>query len=128
MNAPFKLLFDENFGKPIGSVVAKLLSFHPNPPEIGFVIDRFGSGAKDHLWIPQVAKEGWVILSTDRAKQCGGQKLPLICQEHGVTHILLSRAIHGMKQFYKACVVIHVWDSICQVRSAPIGSRFNLGS
>jgi hypothetical protein len=117
-------LFDENFGGPIVSTIAQILKFHPDPPEIGSVVEQFGSGAKDQEWIPLVAKDGWVVLSNDRAKRCGGAKLPIVCAEHGVTHILLSKSMHGMKQFYKAAAVLHMWDAITEVHTASPGSRF----
>lgn len=125
MNSPFKLLIDENIGKPIGSVLVQLLKWHPEPPEIAFVVDRFG-GQKDHIWVPQVAQEGWVILSTDRAKQCGGAKLHHVCEEHKVTHILMSATMHELKQFHKVAMVIRLWDKIVEVRLAPPGSRFHM--
>jgi hypothetical protein len=126
VSAPFKLLLDENIGKPIGSALARVLSFHPSPPKIGFVVDMFGEGAKDLEWIPTIAKKRWVVLTNDRAKQCGGAKLPIICAENGITHILMSASIHDKKQFYKAAIILQLWDDIVKVRDAPPGSRFKM--
>ncbi len=126
MSAKFKLLLDENIGKPIGSVMATLLNFHPDPPEIGFVVDRFG-GEKDLVWVPKIAAEGWVVLSTDRSKQCGGSKLHHVCEEHKVTHILMSKALHDMKQFYKVATILTLWDElVTTISQATPGCRFNL--
>jgi hypothetical protein len=123
---PIKLLFDENIGAPIGLHIAGVLSFHKSPPVIDFVVRKFGPGAKDHDWIPLIADEGWIVLSTDRSKRCGGAKLERVCAAYRVTHILMSTSLHERKQFEKAVVILRMWDDIANLASAPRGSGHRL--
>lgn len=128
MNPPptLKLLFDENFGRPLVQALAGLLAFHPDKPEVKHVLDFYAAGESDDVWIPQIAKGGWIVVSGDRAKQYGGPKLPLVCAACGVTHVLIGGALHHWKQFDKARAVLAVWPDLALLPAAPPGTRYDL--
>lgn len=56
-------------------------------------------GQCDEDWIPRIAREGWVVISSDRGK--GGLKrgmpLPRLCVQWRVTHVLLWPAVSSGK-------------------------------
>jgi hypothetical protein len=124
--SPLKLLFDENFGKPIITALGSLLYFHPEQPIVRHLLEHFPSGTPDLEWIPKIATEGWVVVSCDRGKRCGGAKLPTLCAEFKATHILLTASILNLKQFEKARIVITLWPEIAGAADAPAGTRFQL--
>lgn len=100
-------------------------------PDIEFkhVLDFQREGVKDREWIPARAAEGWVLISADRNKGTSskgdGGSLPLLCQQFGMTHILLGTAVHGMKQFEKAQAIVGLWNEIVSaIKGAKGGSRF----
>lgn len=127
LERPLKLLIDENIGIPIGNHIAGIMGFRSHlTPIVDFVVKRFGAGTKDQVWIPKIAGEGWIILSSDRAKRSGGPKLPMICSAYRVTHLLLSTALHEKKQFEKAIIILKMWDEIEKLKDAPAGSRHHL--
>ena len=126
MNGSIKLLFDECLGKPLLKDVQKLLAWDDPPPEFGHLLDYFTQGVCDSVWIPLVAKDGWVIITADRAKKSKKIKLPEICLNFKITHILLTGSIVRLKQSQKANAIIAVWEDIKKCPTAPKGSRFNL--
>jgi hypothetical protein len=109
------------------SDLAQILSRSLNPPTaVRHVLDYYSQGTPDSVWIPELAKEDWTIISADRARRAGGPKLPLLCRQFGVTHILLSGKIHCQPQFQKIVSVATVWDDIVATRDAPRGTQFIL--
>ncbi|MGE5611222.1 MAG: hypothetical protein ACM359_18375 [Bacillota bacterium] len=127
MTPALKLLFDENFGKPLVERLAGLLTVFPEKPAISHVLDLYAQGRPDDEWIPKVAKEGWIVVSGDRARRYGGAKLPRICAQLNVTHILLSGKLHEMKQAEKIRAIVTVWPQIvAQLPAAVKGTRFSL--
>jgi hypothetical protein len=105
--------------------LARLVS--PSRP-FTHVLDVFEQGTTDDVWVPQMSKEGvWVVISSDRGRQSGlGAKLPLLCKEHKITHVLLSSALHKKKSHEKVAVLALVWAEIERAATAPPGTRFKL--
>jgi hypothetical protein len=122
-----RVFFDENFGRPTVQSLEGLLKNSLNPPaEIAHILDFYEQGTPDNQWLPKLAEEGWIVISADRAKRSGGPKLPYLCAQFGITHILLSGRIHKQPQFEKAVSVASVWNEIVAASSAPKGSRYIL--
>ena len=78
------------------------------------------------MWIPEVAKDGWVIITGDRGKKGKKPKLPVICLHYKITHILMTGTVMRLKQNQKANAVVAVWEDIKKCANAPPGSRFIL--
>jgi hypothetical protein len=121
-----KLLFDENFGIKIVNSLADFLSWHISRPELSHINDHNFSGLEDDEWLKKVKDDNWIIVSCDRAKRYGGPKLPIICKELGIRHILVSSGLHKDKQFEKARAVVYTWPEILGINNFPKGSKFVL--
>lgn len=126
MTRPLKLLFDENFGKPFVDKLAPLLGGFPETPVIKHVLDYFQSGSSDAEWIPRIAQERFIVISFDRGRKYGGPKLPQICAEHDVTHVLVSGKLNQRKQADKIRAIMEVWPDLAALANAPRGSRYLL--
>ena len=126
MNEPIKILFDENFGEPLVSALAVFLDWYEESVEIRHLFKFAKASEKDEVWVPRIAPGGWTVISTDRAKRCGGKRLPDLCREYAVTHILLSASIHEAKQFEKMRAFIAVWPRIILAAKCNNGTRFSL--
>jgi len=142
LRKPLNLLFDENFGPPmvraLGTLICKYrekapkVGGGPEPevesdgPTVQSLVELYGSGVLDEEWVPRFASGRWSVISTDRAKRCGGQKLPALLALHGVTHALVSGKLHDAGQFEKARAIFVVWEQLLELRDAPSGSRFSL--
>jgi hypothetical protein len=122
-----KLLFDENFGRPIVRVLASAVELlKADKPTISHFFELFNSGTEDDVWIPKVAEDGWIVVSADRAKRAGGPKLPLLCEQYSVPLVLLSGRLHTSSSFDKLRAVLAVWPALCAIADGPRSCRHSL--
>lgn len=122
-----KLLFDENIGFPMVISLKTLLALDSASVIVDHVIPRGFAGMNDDVWIPLIAKEGWIVISGDRGsrqKKSKGPKLPIVCWDFMVTHVILGRSINKGKSFEKIRTILSLWDEIVATSRAPRGSRF----
>lgn len=84
----------------------------PYPISLKSVVEEFGSGAKDMDWIPAVAEElggkMGLILTADKGRKKRGDKLPELCQAHGIKYALLNSRVQ--KEGFKA-MAMAIWAS-----------------
>lgn len=123
MNAePPKFLFDECLGRPLTEALRKLVGFHRHQVGILHIFDRFPPGTRDDVWVPAIAQEDWIVVSVDRGKS-PGPKLPNLCAQLGVRHILLAPGAAQLPQFEKARAFLRVWRDALNLEQAPNGTR-----
>jgi hypothetical protein len=91
MGQPVKLMLDECLGRPIVLAMNEWLSWENPSPTIHHLTNYFISGSLDPEWIPKIKGQGWIIISQDKGSK-GRNKLPQICVECGITHIILTKA------------------------------------
>jgi hypothetical protein len=126
VSEPIRILFDENFGEPLVSALARFLAFDSEPKELRHLFKFAKESEADDIWVPKIAPGGWTVITTDRGKKSATKKLPQICCENGVTHVLVSASIHQAKQFEKARAVVAVWPEIVAATRGDKGRRFSL--
>lgn len=94
---------------------------------IEHVIQKFSPGAQDAEWIPEIANEpDWVIISADRGKRGKGAKLPLLCKEFSLTHVLMTSSVSQMSSEGKLHAIVGNWSELILVLNNPIGSQYLL--
>lgn len=128
MSITIRILFDECVGTPVLEAIKRVFDLFELNVEVKHIRDFQMNGVADEQWIPQIAAEGWIIITADRGK-CGGstQKLPRICLEYKLTHVILSSAVHHQKTADKAASIISVWRKLVEaVSTATPGTRFSL--
>jgi hypothetical protein len=83
---------------------------------------------EDETWIPDMAQEGWIVLTADRGKggRGKGEKLPVLCRAFGMTHILMSGSLHRRTSIQKVTAILEVWDNINELPEQPKGSAWSL--
>ena len=88
----------------------RLLDFGTDKVELKHIRDFQLNGTPDEQWIPELAaKDGWIVITADRGKQGGAtEKLPRICAAHGVTHVILSSAVHHQKTMSKIISILGI--------------------
>lgn len=127
-----RLLFDECFGKPAVDCIAQLSAMGKGEkPEIRHLFEFAPSGTRDEDWIPKLADENWLVLTTDGGRKPNkkrGEKLPRICARLGVTHVILSPVVHSRNAFEKMLTVLSVWYPLLAIATDEDerGSRFML--
>ncbi len=123
-----KFLFDECLPRPVvESHIVDSLRLFGAGAEIAHLLSRFPPGTPDRDWIPQIAREGWIIVTADAGKQSKkSEKLPIICREQRVTHVILSRALHKRKAFDKCHAITGAWGDLLATPDAIPGTHFSL--
>ena len=70
---------------------------------------------------------GGLFLRETVGKKGGkGKKLPDLCAQHGVTHILLGPAVHKRQIFPKLLTILSVWHELIDAANGPRGLRFQI--
>lgn len=126
MKEPIKILFDENFGEPLVNDLAAFFHSCRDPVEFRHVFKFAKPGDKDEIWIPKIAPGGWIVVSSDRGKQCGGQKLPKLCHENKITHFVYSATLHNAGNFEKQRAIVSTWPQIVAASRRDRGIRFSM--
>jgi PIN like domain len=126
VKAQLKVLFDECVGKPIMEAIARIVSTSPERPEFRHMVDYQSQGALDEEWVPKVATEGWIVITGDRGRSCGGAKLPHLCKAYRITHVMLSARLHTMRSSAKATAILAVWEDLAKLVSEPKGCGYLL--
>ena len=127
-----RLLFDECLGWPAIDRLIQLVAMGKGEkPEISHVLKFAPSGTRDEDWIPRLAPQGWTVITTDGGRSPNkrrGEKLPRLCARHGVTHIILSPAVHHRTSFEKLLTILSVWYHLLRIASDPAerGKRYLL--
>ena len=118
-----KFMFDECLSEAAMEGLDKIT---PKPHIFAHVISHFKSGIHDDVWIPKLGEDGgWVVISADRGKGSSkGGKLPELCKEHKVTHVLLSGKLHQKKSHEKISAIGLLWGEISKLHLEPPGSCF----
>ncbi len=127
MNEAFKLLLDECIGKQIASALRAFLAPTEESAVIKHLLELHKPGTLDDVWLPEAAKDGWIILTGDRGKRASkGSKLPRLCRLLGITHVMLSASIHRMTTLDKQRMIISAWHDLRKLADAPRGSGYQL--
>lgn len=123
-----KFLLDECLPKGIVAVAASALQLIDASADVAHLLDKFPAGTPDRLWVPTIADEGeWVVITADRGSQSNIEdKLPLVCRQLRVVHVLLSAGIHKRTAFFKGLAISHCAQQLLDASSAAAGTGFSI--
>jgi len=123
-----KLVFDATFGEPWVVHLRDFFQNHSCPrPQIRHLFEMTGEDERDDpVWIPKLAPLGCVVVSGDRGTHSKPfERLPRICREQHVTHILLSAGMHdNARKFERARAIVVLWHDIVAACQDTPGSRY----
>jgi len=121
---PLKLFFDECLSKRLPTRLIELyLEDYPHL-ETTHLTNRYASGTKDSEWIPMLAKEDWILVTADAGKS-RQEKLPILCAEFEITHIIISSTILKSRYMRHKEAFYCLWPQIAQVPLLPKGTRIS---
>ncbi len=120
-----KFFFDECLG---AALLPKLKAIASDGSIFDHVHLKYFQGIKDEVWIPQLGAEGgWLVITTDKGRQSkSGSKLPELCLQFGVTHLLVSQGVHRKKSTEKLEAFVGLWTEIESLTDGKAGRRFHL--
>lgn len=129
MNAPVRLLLDENTGAPFVAALRQVSGLNKRQPcEVAHTIELFGKGAKDLEWIPRIVNDRWLLITEDRGRNSRQEdRLPQLCRLHRITHVLVLPALlRRGGQFEKMRAILAVWPELLALSAEPVGLRARL--
>jgi hypothetical protein len=124
MILPPRFLFDECIGKPLMLALEREVG---SQFEFVHLCDYFRQGIPDREWIPEAAGKGWLVITGDSGKQSSrGSKLPDLCREHAITHVMIGPRLHHQPGIVKRVVLSELWPRIELLPGEPQGARFRI--
>jgi hypothetical protein len=79
--------------------------------EYAHVVSKYRQGIVDEELIPKVAAEGgWTVITSDKGRQPGDKhKMPQLCLDFGVRHVMVSQTILKMKLDERVELFVFSW-------------------
>lgn len=117
--------FDETFGHPWVTTLTNLfLMRREKQPYLKHVFQIVDAGTNDTDLIDNLDKGDCILISGDAGRDT--PRLPQVCQQKNITHIILSSGVHHETKFERARAVIILWPKILKTFEAPPGSRYQM--
>jgi len=120
-----RLLFDENMGRNVVRALNGILQLdRDHPVEVLHLLDFVDPGEADHVWLMKLAELKPIVITRDKGRK--HPRLPNICAELDVTHIICTPGMQRVSSFELARAVVHLWPEIVTIASEVPGSRYRL--
>jgi len=117
--------FDATFGRPWVITLENLFSMRKeSEPFLRHIYAVSKPKEQDPSWISKLDENEFIIISGDRGNK--KPRLPQICREKQITHIILSSTVHHSSRFERARAIIMLWPHLLETFEAPSGSRFQI--
>lgn len=118
--------FDSTFGYPwVTALVGLFLMRRDRQPFLRHIFEVSKEGEADDQWIVKINGGERIVISGDQGRT--KPRLPTVCKQQHITHIILTPHVHRMQKFERARAIIVVWPQILETFTAPPGSRFQIG-
>jgi hypothetical protein len=128
VNEGLRLFFDECCSPRLPRELFEF--YHKDYPGLAVrhVLDNYKAGTPEPDWLAPLREDkSWLVITKDCGKKSPEHKLPLICQEWGITHVVFTAAlIHAGFSQHKAALVT-VWPQLVLLRKLPLGTQVKLG-
>lgn len=123
-----KLFFDVcAVGPRAIKTIESATDLHALDIEVAHLTSYFPANTPDESWISTISEEGWIVITADRGKHSRvGEKLPELCLDYQITHVLMSKSINQMSNYHRVAAIIENLDGIILCDEAKKGSRFHL--
>ena len=94
-------------------------------PSLRHIFEVSIEGEDDDQWIPKINGGNCIVISGDQGNK--HPRLPAICKEKNITHIILTSKAHASTKFERARAIVMLWPQILEAFDAPPGTRFQMG-
>ena len=93
------------------------------------MVEYFDKGDDDEDWLPILENHNskWIVVTADRGRDPKKPKLPFICEELGVTHIMMTPTLKDAGYVAQKQALLTVWPQIVRTPFLPRGTRISLG-
>lgn len=120
------MFLDECVPEVIGDRLVAFLGDRPERPAFHHLLSMFPPGEEDRVWLTAIKETGWLVVTADRGKSNRGEKLPRLCLELGIIHVVLSATLHRRSVGDRALALAACWENIVEVWRDRIGCGHSL--
>ena len=123
-----RLCFDECCSTKLAKELKAFYASDYPDLTVRHVLQDYPRGTADSVWLSDLANRGdWIVISSDSGKNSKKEKLPLICSQFGLTHVLITPTlINGGYTMQKAALVA-IWYKLPDLLHLPKGTSVRLG-
>jgi hypothetical protein len=128
MSQSLKLLFDECCSRRLARELHDF--YHRDYPEleIRHVLDDWAAGTPDSQWLETLREDSsWIVITKDAGRNSAQEKLPLICREWGITHVVFTPGIISKGFASQKNAIAGIWEQLFHLHRLPPGSQVRLG-
>jgi hypothetical protein len=128
MSAGLKLFFDECCSPRLPRELRDFYQRDYPALQIRHLMDDWTAGTPDSQWLEALRQDpSWIVITKDAGKNSAQEKLPLICREWGITHIVFTSRIISKGFVTQKNAVAGVWEQLFQLHRLPPGTQVKLG-
>jgi hypothetical protein len=128
MSAGLKLLFDECCSPRLPRELRDFYQRDYPDLKIRHLMDDWTAGTPDSQWLEALRQDpAWVVITKDAGKNSVQEKLPLICREWGITHIVFTPGIISKGFVTQKNAIAGVWEQLFHLHRLPPGTQVKLG-
>jgi hypothetical protein len=109
------LFLDECIPEEIGARLVEFLGNRQERPRCVHLLEFFRAGTPDTEWLQKIRDDGWLPVTGDRGRSNNGPKLPRLCRELGIIHIVLSARVYDLPAIDRALAIAACWLDIVDV-------------
>ena len=128
MTTALKLLFDECCSRKLPR---DLLAVHQRDYptlQVRHLMDDWTPGTPDSQWLePLRLDRSWIVITKDAGRNSAPEKLPLICREWGITHLVFTHGIISKGFTTQKLALSAIWEQLFLLHQLPPGTQVKLG-
>ncbi len=123
-----KLFFDECLSKRLPVQISQIYSEDYPDLKTLHLTECYEPGTPDEKWIPLLEKEkDWIVITADDGMGSNKAKLPLICAKLGITHIVMTPALHQSPYREHKQAILCLWPQFVFIPQPPKGTKISMG-
>jgi PIN like domain len=128
MSSGLKLLFDECCSPRLPRELRDFYQRDYPNLQIQHLMDHWTPGTPDSEWLETLRLDlSWIVITKDAGKNSAQEKLPLICREWGITHIVFTPGIISKGFITQKNAIAGVWEQLFHLHRLPPGTQVKLG-
>jgi hypothetical protein len=128
MSAPLRLLFDECCSKRLPRELFEFYRIDHPDMVLRHLMENFAPGTPDPDWLAPLREDRtWIVITKDAGVKSPDHKLPLICREWGITHVVFTGGIIGGGYAVQKQALAAVWPQLFLLHRLPPGTQVKLG-
>jgi len=128
MSEVLKLLFDECCSPRLPRELREFYQRDYPGLQIRHLLDDWSAGTPDSEWLEGLRRDpSWIVITKDAGKNSVPEKLPLICREWGITHIVFTSGIIKKGFVTQKNAIAGVWEQLFHLHRLPPGTQVKLG-